>query len=829
VFTLRLLGTASIESTQGPLTGRAAHGRRLALLALLALARGRVVSRDKLVAVLWPEASPERARPQLSDTLYILRSALGEEAVRPMGDGLALSPDVVGSDVVQFERLLEEGLLEEAVGLYAGPLLDGFHIAESVEFESWRDGERARLERAVAEALEKLAAAAEADAAPAAALRWWRQRAALDPCNGRVARRLMQALDAAGDRAGALQHARVHAVLLREQLDAPPDAEVAAYAERLRLEPPAPTPSAPTPPAPPPRAHVPAAPTPPAPPARAHVPAAPPPSTPVPASATPLAAAPAAPEPWTPVPATVYSRGPSVELPLQVSAVAGVPVAPRWRRMVRPAFAVLALVLGLIFTIAYGARRNANPAPARSIGVLPFVNMSADPANSYFSDGLSEQIILALSRIEGLRVAARTSSFALRDRDLGMRAIGDTLGVQAVLEGSVLVDGHRLRVIAQLIDARTNYHTWSEQYDVDLRDAFAVQDTLAVAIADALHLRLVGGAPAPASGRAPGFEAYDLYLRGLHLRNGLSADGLRQAVEYFDRVIALEPHFAQALAAKASVIAPQAYFRYAQRDSVVAQLRPLTTRALELDPGMGEAYVALGVLKLFYEWDWTGAETALRRAIALNPNDAHAWHHLANFHAATGSRHEAIAAREKAVQLDPLTARSRIVLSKDLLLVGDYERALEQARRAAQLDPLNPLLLGRGPSLPAGAAEVLLLQGRTDEAVEEYIRIATLRDASRAEQQAMRDAYASAGIAGFWRAWLAMDVRQSGASPDPFRMTATHLIAGDTAQALDWLDRAFDERNPGLIYLQRDPLLSGLRAQPRFQRIARAMKFPDPR
>jgi tetratricopeptide (TPR) repeat protein len=327
---------------------------------------------------------------------------------------------------------------------------------------------------------------------------------------------------------------------------------------------------------------------------------------------------------------------------------------------------------------------------------------------------------------------------------------------------------------------------------------------------------------------APGFEAYDLYLRGLYLRNGLADDGLRQAAAYFDRVIEMEPRFTQAIAAKASVIAPQGYFRYAARDSVFAQLRPLIDRALELDPNRAETYVSLGELKLFYEWNWSEAKAALLRAIELNLNNALAWHHLANYYSATMSLHDAVEAREKAVQLDPLNGRSRILLSRDLLLVRDYDRALDEARRAAKLDPLNPLLLGRGPSLPAGAAEVLLWKGQPDEAVDEYLRIATLRGAATVELQGMRDGYATTGLPGFWRAWLAMDLRQSGASPDPLRMAATHLIIGDTTQGLDWLDRAFEERIPGLVFLHRDPVLSGLRAHPRVARIARAMKFPDP-
>jgi tetratricopeptide (TPR) repeat protein len=346
--------------------------------------------------------------------------------------------------------------------------------------------------------------------------------------------------------------------------------------------------------------------------------------------------------------------------------------------------------------------------------------------------------------------------------------------------------------------------------------------------AGALHLRLAGDHVAGQRTHTR-FRGLRLYLRGLQLRNGLAADGLRQAVAYFDRVIEMEPQFAEAIAAKASVIAPQAYFRYTDRYSVVAQLRTLTARALELDPNMGEAYASLGVLNLFYEWDWDGARAALLRAIELNPSDAHAWHHLANYYAAVESFQDAIETRRKAVQLDPLNARSRIVLAKDLFRTHDYDGALEQARRAAQLDPLNPLLLGRGPGLPGGVAEILLRQGHLDEAMNEYLRVATLRAATTDELQAMRDGYASAGMPGFWTAWLAMDLRQSGPSPDPFRMAVTHVVMGDTAQALDWLDRAFDERTPGLIYVHRDPVLVGMRDHPRIVRIARAMNLPDRR
>lgn len=790
MFTLSLFGTASIEGPDGLLVaGRVTQGRQLALLSMLALAHGRTLSRDKLVGTLWPEASAERARPLLSDTVYVLRNALGSDALVSTGDALSLDPARVGSDVARFEDAVAQRRFEEAVGLYRGPLLDGFHLAGSVEFETWLDAERRRLDLLYAGALECLAGAAEAAGLTDAGVGWWRRRAAHDPHNGHVALRLMHALDAAGDRAGALQHARIHATLLREDFDADPDPELLAFAERLR------------------RAEHAAPP----PPVAAGVDG---PQEPRVASAAAGAAALAQP-PDRP--------GTAPPTPLLLPSSTRRP-AHRRAAVIGLAGAVALVALALAVVNPFG--RNTAAGPARSVAVLPFLNMSPDPAHTYFSDGLSEQIILALSRIDGLRVAARTSSFALRNRELDVRAIADTLDVHAVLEGSVLVNGDRLRVIAQLIDARTGYHIWSEQYDGRVSDAFALQDSVAYAIASALHLRLTDAGTRAASA-APSFEAYDLYLRGLYLRNSLSADALSQAAELFDRVIELEPGYAQAWAAKASVIAPQAYFRYTDRDRAVAELRMLVSRALELDPRAGEAHASLAVLRLFYEWDWPAAEAALRRATELNPNDAHAWHHLGNLHSVMGNLAAAVAARERAVQLDPLNARTRIVLCRDYQRAGNFEGAMEQARRAAQLDALNPLALGRAPSLPVGIAEVLWRQGREEEAVTEYVRLATLRNATPDEVDAMREGYASSGMPGFWKAWLAMDRRQSGASPDPFRMAITHVAAGDTAAALDWLDRAYAERNPALIYLHREPVLSGMSEHPRVRRVARAMRLPD--
>jgi serine/threonine-protein kinase len=247
-----------------------------------------------------------------------------------------------------------------------------------------------------------------------------------------------------------------------------------------------------------------------------------------------------------------------------------------------------------------GEARATPPVPSgRSVAVLPFVDMSAGGENAYFSDGLSEELITALSHVDGLRVAARTSSFALRDAKLDVRTIGDTLGVSAVVEGSVRKDGDRLRVTAQLIDAVSGYHLWSAEYDRELKDVFVVQDEIAGAIANALRLTL--GAPrGGGADRTANREAYDLHLRATYFRNRLTREEIAKAIAYYDRAIALDPGFALAYAGKASAMGPLIYFRQAPQEPTLSEMRAAAKRALALDEGHGEAHVAMGINHFFY-------------------------------------------------------------------------------------------------------------------------------------------------------------------------------------------------------------------------------------
>jgi DNA-binding SARP family transcriptional activator len=236
MLAVKLFAGACLQDGQRPLTGPPTQRRRLALLALLAASHPCGLTRAKVVAYLWPERGVERARNLLSQAIYVLRKTFGEAAIQAAGEELRLNPDVIACDVVLFQQALAAGDAKRAVDLYSGPFLDGFFLSGAPEFEYWADGERERYRRAYAAVLESLARSAEASDV-AASVEWWLRLAAEDPGSSRVTLRLMEALEATGDRAGALRQARIHAALLETEFDAQPDPDVAALADRLRTQP----------------------------------------------------------------------------------------------------------------------------------------------------------------------------------------------------------------------------------------------------------------------------------------------------------------------------------------------------------------------------------------------------------------------------------------------------------------------------------------------------------------------------------------------------------------------------------------------------------------
>ena len=769
-LSLKLLGGAFVERDRAPVAGRAARGHRLALLALLA--GGRPVSRDKAIALLWPEADGERGRRMLSDALYLLRGAFGDDVVLGPGDDLRLNPERIAADVAEFDRLVDARALEPAVQAYVGPFLDGFHLADSAAFEEWVDAERARLGRRYTEALEALAGASEREGDWAAAVAWWRRLATLEPGNGRVAQRLMLALEGAGDRAGALQHARVHGALMKAEYDAEPDPEVLALAERLRAEP-----------------------------------------APRDAVGKMAAELPSPPEP---------RDGDQV--------AEGLPPRDRDERSGRRhRFDLGAALIGLVLAIATMALyRPTAPAAApppeavrRSIAVLPFENLSASGGEDYFSAGLTEELIGTLSRIQGLRVAARASSFAVGGRRLDVRTIGDTLGVATVLEGSVRQDGRRLRVSARLADAASGYQIWSHEYDRELQDVFAVQDEIAGAIAGALEIEL--GAAVPAR-RTRSLEAHDLYLRGVYVRNQLTQEGLSRAVDFFDRAIQLDSGYALAYAGKATALGPMIWYGFLPREQGLPAMREAAGRSLELDPSLGEAHAAQALIEFYFDWDWPAAEREFRRAIELNPSDPHAHHMYANYLGAMGRFAEAIAERRRALEIDPLSIRSGTLLGRDYFAAGQYGEAVDQLRRMAEMDSTSPLALGLGQEGSFGLGDVYERMGRHDEAIAEYLKLARLEGVPPAERERLARAYTEGGLPGYWRRRVDLEL-SGGGVVHPLRLASLWARVGNAERTAEWLERAWRERSMALVFLKVLPVYDGVRSHSRIAGLVRRMRL----
>jgi adenylate cyclase len=337
------------------------------------------------------------------------------------------------------------------------------------------------------------------------------------------------------------------------------------------------------------------------------------------------------------------------------------------------------------------------PPPGHSIAVLPFLNMSSHAEHEYFSDGISEELLNTLASLSQLRVAARTSSFAFKGKNTDVRTIAHQLGVRNVLEGSVRWAGTRVRITAQLIEAEQGYHLWSQTFDREIEDIFAIQSEIAVAIADALKLRL-GGDAAQALQATPttNMDAYHCYLRARHLWQRRGEAAIRSAIEQYRKAIALDPLFARAYASLAAAHAVLPEYTGEPRVHGFAVARPLAQKALELDPSLGEAHGVLSYMH-FWLWDWSQSEECLQRALALDAQDPqlHQWY--SNLLNDLARQDDALAEARRAYELDPVSPIVNCVLAVCHTVRGEDEEAMYHLAIAREL--------GAGP-LPLGYVEL---------------------------------------------------------------------------------------------------------------------------
>ena len=764
-------GGLSIASEGGTLTGRAVQRRRLALLALLAVARHRGVSRDKLIALLWPSADAETGRHYLSDSVYRINSAMGGDIIIASGDDLRLDPEHLPTDLADFEDALARRDYEGAVSLYGGPFLDGYFLSDASDLERWIERERARLAAAFAGSLEGLGEAATLRGEPALAVSWWRRLAAHDPYNSRVALRLMQAMCDAGERAAAIQHARVHETLLKGELELDPDPAIVELAERLRTE--KQPESRPTQPE--------------------SSPAQPEPSSTLP---TPQ---------WATENAPVASRSPQRRSHLL-------------RAVIGAAIAVALIALWVATRVQTDAAPATSSAPMRSVAVLPFANVSVDADNEYFSDGMTEELITTLGTVEGLAVASRTSVFAYKHRALDIREIGRELGVEAVVEGSVRKSGRKLRITAQLVSTANGYRLWSDAYDREVDDVFAIQEEIARAIVTRMSGALVGSA-ATASPERPTHdsEAYDLYLRGRFAWHQRTKDGLERAIDYLQRAVDRSPMYARAHAGLADAYAVSAFYDYRAPRDAYPRAEASARRALEIDPHLAAPHATLGYVLTYYHLDWPRAEAEFQRALAIEPNysTAHQWY--ANLLTVAGRFDDAERAMRRAQESDPLSLIANAALGWTLFYAGDYKAAVTQCRNTLALDPNYVLAhLWGGWALDAlgQPREAREWVGRAIEISpgNEVTRLSLAYLLARSPSVADRDSART-----ILREIEARSI--AGAYVPSYEIAKVYLAFGDQTAALRWLERAVDERSHSRAFLRVDPQLEPIRGHARYGRL----------
>ena len=462
-----------------------------------------------------------------------------------------------------------------------------------------------------------------------------------------------------------------------------------------------------------------------------------------------------------------------------------------------------------------------------SIAVLPFANMSAEAGNEYFCDGLAEELLNALAKIEDLQVAARTSAFSFKNKNVEVSEIGRALHVKTVLEGSVRKSGDRLRITVQLINAADGYHLWSERYDRELKDIFVVQDEITLAVVDALKVKLLGEEKAAMLRRyTDNPEAYELYLKGLYHSNKWTDEGLRKSTEYFEKALEKDPDFAPAYAKIADYYHFSSHIGLFSPQEIFPKWKAAAERALEIDEGLADAHLAMAHIYFYYERDWAKAEREYGRAVELNPNstDAHKYYGL--FLASRERFDQAVAEAKKALELDPLSIAVNIVAGFVCLFANRTDDALGLVRQMIELDSNAPQGYWVGGTL-------FMANGNNEEAVEALKRSLSLGD----NQMALAKLGCAYGLAGrrdealkILDQLFEMRERQYAA---PFNIARVYAGLGLDDDAFEWMGKAVEERDAELVFLKRlaeagEGLYfgKGFPADPRYQQILRRAGLP---
>ena len=478
------------------------------------------------------------------------------------------------------------------------------------------------------------------------------------------------------------------------------------------------------------------------------------------------------------------------------------------------------LSLGLFLLGRYTAGRGttrlsevATVVPGKSIAVLPLINESGDPKDEYFSDGLSEELIAALAQISGLKVIGRSSSFRFKDRTEEPKTIGEKLGVSTLLEGTVRKQGDRVRIVAELINAADGIEVWNRTFDHELKDIFAVQQEIAKAVAESLRVTLLGSEEKSAQMATNSVEAHNAYLQGHFYSVRRNAEDYRKAIDYFDQAIQLDPNYALAYAERSEVWTVMGDLT-GQRSTAFSKARSDAEKAVAIAPSLAEAHAALGWVRAFTEWKFAEGLSELQRAKELSPANPTANDLLARVIVYTGRMEEAERQARQAVELDPLSAATQFTLGRVLFYAGKLDEAYAAGRKMAELYP-SASSSHRWQVLVAvqrGDGETALREAQLepDDSIRPFqLALAQyVRGDRKAADAALADLIANS------RDGLAYQVAQ------------VYAVRGEKDKAFEWLQIAFDHHDGGMPSLLVDPLLRGLRDDPRYKNLVAKVGLP---
>jgi TolB-like protein/DNA-binding winged helix-turn-helix (wHTH) protein/Tfp pilus assembly protein PilF len=462
-------------------------------------------------------------------------------------------------------------------------------------------------------------------------------------------------------------------------------------------------------------------------------------------------------------------------------------------------------------------RTNTPPLVNTSIAVLPFADMSPGRDQEYFSDGLSEQIMNDLAKIAGLKVVGRSSAFQFKGKNEDLRVVGRKLGVANVLEGSVRREGNNVRITAELIKVDDGFQLWSQTYDREMKELFAVQDEIARAATEALQVKLLGGNghPVPPNLRSANPEAYQAYFQANYfLGRGAGKEDIDKALAYIDTAIKLDDKYAPAWALRASVQNMMAEDGLTDVTDGFRKARDDAERAIALDPNLASAYLALARAQIYHDWDWDTANTCLTKAGALEPGSDEVFRARSYLSRALGNLDEAVTLYDQAVALDPLRANSHLGLGYLLYMAGRYDEAQAALQKALDLNR-------QAAFVHADLGEILIAEGKPREALAEIEK--EPNDWQRLTDQAI--AYHSLGREQDSNAALA-ELIAKHQTDSAYQIAEVYAYRGESGKSFEWLERAYKQRDAGLPDIKVDPLLRALRHDPRYTELLKKMHLP---